>query len=129
MTHLRGAAAIAAATATGDKAVLRRAQEAARALRREPIPWAHAFALLLEAGVAEAGDDPRASAMYAEAEFALEAVDMAYHAACARYRRAALEADPAAPVHAASKWFSERGVASPERMVRAIAPSRRSVGT
>jgi serine/threonine protein kinase len=127
MTHLRGACALAAAIATGDKGLLRRVQQAARALRREPVPWAHAFAMLLDAGVAEASHDPRATTLYAEAEFAFEAVDMAFHAACARYRRAALAAvDTAASAAAAGKWFSDRGCVCPERLVRAIAPSPRS---
>jgi hypothetical protein len=125
MTHLRGAAAISAAMASGNKVVLRRAERDMRALRKERTRWGDALALLLQGGIAHArGDRVAAAAAYAAAELALEDMDMALHAACARYRRGQLTGgdDRDYVLGSAEAWLRAQRVVAPERLVSAIVP-------
>lgn len=86
MTYVRGTAALAASAA--EKSLLGQAASDARRLQKEAVPWARGLASLLEAGLCAArGDQSGALSGYTRAALQLDEVDMALHAACARWRQ------------------------------------------
>jgi predicted Ser/Thr protein kinase len=124
--HQRGRAALAVAARAADgrarAAFARVAEKEARALEREGLPWAMAFALPLRAGVARlAGRDDEAAALLARAARALSAVDMGMHAAGARLAHAWLIGDAAARAEAEA-WMRDQDVVRPERVAALVSP-------
>jgi hypothetical protein len=124
--HQRGRAALAVAAratvARARAALVRLAEREARALEREGLPWAAAFALPLRAGAARlAGRDDEAAQLLARAARALSAVDMGMHAAGARLAHAWLVGDDAARAEAET-WMRERDVVRPERVAALVCP-------
>jgi len=83
--YLRGRSALATAAGAADpRPFLRAAEQDARRLQRERIPWSEGLSRLIHAGVALIRSGPRAAELLREAVAALEEVDMALHAAAAR---------------------------------------------
>ena len=124
--HLRARSALAAASEPRlRKACLYRAEQDARRIAREPIPYAQAWAELVVGGVAALqGDAETAVRSAARAITACDAAGLAGYAAAIRrcYGRLIRGDQGAALVQAADAWFLAQGVAEPERMTRMLAP-------
>jgi len=129
MSFLRARSALALAcekSAPGQSWHLDAALRDANLLEHEQAPWAAALALLVRAGVmAERGADAAVD-LFERAEQQFAAVDLMIHAAAARRRRGVLVggSEGAALIDAADRAMRERGIASPQRMVALLAPSR-----
>jgi hypothetical protein len=127
-TYMRGAVAVAAAPRGAEGArLLKAAERDAKALAREERPYAHAFGHALAASVAvERAKPERALALYAEAERAFDALDMALHAAAMRWRRGELLLgdEGRSLLEGADASLREQGIARPDRMVAMLAPLR-----
>ena len=127
---MRGGAALAAAPQDGaGTRLLDAAEREARALAREPRPYAHALGRALSAGVARGRGQPeRAAGLYAEAAQAFDALEMALHVAAMRWRQAEiLRGDQGrALFEGADELMRERGVVRPDRLVAMLAPLRTS---
>jgi hypothetical protein len=117
---LRGRAALAAAGSAADARPLLAVAEAdARALEAERVAWARPLAQLLRAGACARRGRPAEAAVALEAaELGFTRVDMALHAACARYRRGELAAADAGERlrRGAGEWMATQDVRSPARM-------------
>lgn len=96
-----------------------------RALRRNGIPYAHAFGTLVLASAARAEDREAARRLWSEAEGEFERLQMPLHVETARARRGALcpGAEGQALVTAALERIAALGVARPEAFVRLLAPA------
>jgi eukaryotic-like serine/threonine-protein kinase len=123
---LAARAALVVAVAQDEPATLDEARRCARALEREPVPWAVALARLVRGGIAAVSGDPAAGELLAAAERAFTDADMALFAQVARLRRGELEGGPggAARAAAARDWMREAAVADPEAMAFMLAPWR-----
>jgi hypothetical protein len=89
---------------------------------KERMTWSEPLVLLRRAGLRFLeGDATGAAAHLDEAARALDAVDMALHAACARRRRAELASD-AAELARADAWMVAHGVRNPSRMTALYVP-------
>jgi hypothetical protein len=125
--QMRASTALALAAETKDpKELLADAVRDARALERERIPWAVAFAKVVRAEVALAtrGDGERAARLLREAAAGFETADMALYAACSR--RALGEVlggdEGSAMVREVDAWMRSETVVSPERIARLMVP-------
>ncbi len=118
---LRAGAAIAAAQDAPDRRMLLRAAgRDARALARESVGHAGAYAAVIRAGVAAlAGDSVAAIRQLDRAEQVFEASDMPIHAASVRWRRALLRGESS---ERADAELRARGVADPGAFVAILAP-------
>jgi hypothetical protein len=126
MRHLRGRAALAAVARTKDQhALLRAAEEEARALGREGAPWARALAQLLSAGVAAGrGEKDRVPGLLRDAAEQCDVAAMRLYAAAARRRLGQwLGGDEGQTlVKSADDWMAEQQVLRPERMTALLVP-------
>jgi hypothetical protein len=126
LTHLRARAALAAAAAAADPGpLLRAAEQDARRLRRERMPWADALAQLVLAGVSLGrGDSERARGSLRAAITGCDATAMRLHAAAARRCLGRLLGGDAgrALVAEAEAWMAGQNVRNPERMTALLAP-------
>ncbi|MBW2526888.1 MAG: serine/threonine-protein kinase PknK [Deltaproteobacteria bacterium] len=105
--------------------LLKLARHDEKRLRSERVPWATAFSLLTQAGIAHrCGHSGVALERLAESAEAFEAIDMALHAAAARRHRGVLLGDDegAALVESADDFMRSQNIVAPERMACAIAP-------
>jgi serine/threonine protein kinase len=122
----RGLSAIAAAAAGVDRtAALQAAEKCARRLVRDNIGFAPAMGHLLLAGAHSVrGDRQRALQALELALPLLDAADLGYLAACARYRRGQLLGGDAGRelVQRSERFFEAQGVVSPERCLAMSAP-------
>ncbi len=123
---LKARCALAAAAAAADpRPLLDEAQRAARALERIGSPWAVAYAQPIRAQLAiAAGADDVAATSLAAAADQFERLDMAMHAAAARYRASAIvggaEGDT---VKAASiERMRALGIINPDAMTAELLP-------
>jgi len=126
--ELLGRAAIAAAREVGGRQAARlldAADRDARAMARVASPWAAPASRLVAAGVAASrGRSDEAIALLREAAAGLDGVDMAMHAAVARWRLGALLGgdEGAALVRGARAWLEDQGVQEAERFAAMLAP-------
>ena len=118
---LRAGAAIAAAQDAPDRRVLLRAAgRDARALARESLGHARAYAAMIRAGMATlTGDGAAAVRQLDRAELIFAASDMPLHAASARCRRALLCGGSS---ERADAELRARGVADPGAFIATLAP-------
>jgi len=126
MQSLRGRLAIMAAVG-GDLKMLRTAEQEARRLEGEDIPWAEGLASLLRAGVAATrGDMSQAMTFLSAAERQLEACQMRGLLAAARRRRGELTGGDEGRqlVQASDQWMVAQQVADPARVTNMLAPGR-----
>jgi hypothetical protein len=124
--ELRARSALAvAARAAHPRRSLRDAEQWARRLERERMPYATALAKPLRAGVAALrGDKPAAVRHLAEAAEAFDAVNMGLFAAAARRRLGEwLGGDEGgALAERADAWMAKQKIKDPTRMAAAIIP-------
>jgi hypothetical protein len=121
----RALCAIAAAGSSDRAALLERAERLAARLSRERAPQAAPMSRHVAAAVAAArGQRSAALAELGAAEAGFDGLEMAYLAACARFRRGELLGGDAgaALVTRARAYFSAQGVVNPERCVAMSAP-------
>jgi hypothetical protein len=126
MESIRGRLAIMAAVA-GDTKMLRTAEQEARRLEGEDIPWAEGLATLLRAGIAVTrGERSQALGLVSNAERQLEANHMRGYLAAARRRRGELIGgdEGRALVLAADAWMASQLVVDPARVTNMLAPGR-----
>jgi eukaryotic-like serine/threonine-protein kinase len=131
LLHLRGAAALAAATQTEDAAeaaaLLEIADRAAGGLLRGRIVPFRSIGLLLRAGVSSAGKRPeRAASMFQDAAERLDEVGMTLYAAAARRRWAEVIGGRTGRdgLRAAEGSMAAEGICNPARMTQMLAPGR-----
>lgn len=126
LVHLHARSALAAAAADADsKPLLTVAQNDARRLEHEKVPWAAALAGLIRAGVAVTrGDIALGATLLVDAIEGLEAVDMLLYAAAARRRLGELKRSPDgdALIQEADSWMNSQQIHSPSRMTGMLAP-------
>ena len=123
--HCGRAAVAAAAAAREPRSLLRIAASYARQLDRQQLPWAHALALLIEAGVASVrGDTAGATTLLTDATTAFDAIDMGLFAASARRRLGGLLGGEAghALIAQADAWMADQEICNPSRMAACVAP-------
>jgi tetratricopeptide (TPR) repeat protein len=124
--HARARCALAAADLTPDKArLLRYADDDARRLKQEKVPWAIALAVLVQAGVASTmNEKSRATTLLQDAIERLEAVEMRAFAAAARYCLGTLLGDQEGSRHSlqARAWMDSQGIKNPPRMAMMLSP-------
>jgi len=104
---------------------LREAEQRARRIERENMPYANALAKLLHAGAAVIrGDRERADDLLVKAAEALDGVDMMLFAAVARRRLGELRGgdEGRSLVDAANAWMTGQQISNPTKMANAIAP-------
>ena len=132
MRELRARCALAAARplvahAPGEaRTLIAEAQRNIRHLRREPAPWASAFAWLLQAGAAHVRSaDTEALECLARSVDAFAALDMDLFAAAARHRLATLRGgrDGAMLATGVAAWFARHDVKAPARMIAMLTPA------
>ena len=126
MQSIRGRLAIMAAVA-GDTEMLRTAEQEARRLEREDIPWAEGMASLLRAGIAVTrGERSQALALVSTAERQLEANHMRGYLAAVRRRRGELTGGDEGRdlVLAADAWMASQQVVDPARVTNMLVPGR-----
>ena len=123
---LRGQCAVAAAAQSRDEGpILRSVLRSVRRIESERLPWANGLAWTLAGAVHELRSDiPRARAALQEAIGALDAAEMAGHAAAARYRLGRLleGREGAALMDDATHYLSQQGVLQADRLVAVLAP-------
>lgn len=105
---------------------LRAVERDARRVVAERMPWSQSLGDALLAGVATVrGERELAQGLWERAAGGFAAVDMALHAAVARYRQGeAMGGDEGKELRReAEGWMRQQGIAEPERMVRMIAPA------
>ena len=123
---LRARSALAAAV-QGDASRnwLRLARRETKQLARENLPAAHALSLLVRAGIAAfRRQTNEAASLLEQAITALDAADMALHAASARRRLGQLLGgdEGRALVDKAETWMVGQGIRNPERMTNLFVP-------
>ena len=123
---LRGACALAAPGAPGERAARRLLADAAvKQVERDHAPWGDALGALLRAGCAAArGDKPAAVDLLADAAARLAGADMALCAQVARRRHGELLGgdEGRALVDASTQWMKHQGVVKPARITAMFAP-------
>ena len=105
--------------------MLREADEYARRLSKEKKKWVEPLAFLIRAGTdALRGDSGRAAEKYKAAANAFDEVDMALHAAVARWRLGELIGgnEGADLIHEAETWMRRENIAHPERWTAMLTP-------
>ena len=124
--HLVGRTALAAAAASGDVALLERAEHNAREIEKEKkAAWAQPFALALRAGVASLrGAHDQAADILSLASRAFEKWDLFLYAKAADYRRGVLtgRAGGAAITASAEEWMLAKGVKNIPRLLDVLMP-------
>jgi len=124
---LRGCSALLVIARGGGRRgrLLRSVARDARALEREGVAWARAFAGMLRAGLAlHLGSRAEAARGLELAATAFDACEMAAYAWAVRERAARLRGDAASAVEIArvEKALRAEGVVSPERFIAMLAP-------
>jgi tetratricopeptide (TPR) repeat protein len=122
--NLRGTVALAESARRPE--LLSQAARDARNLRSEGVPWALGLGMLLEAGLSAAkGDEAGALARYGHAALQLDEADMAFHAACARWRQGELMGGDAGRslVGRAQAFAAAQAIRDPMRFRGLIAPA------
>jgi serine/threonine protein kinase/tetratricopeptide (TPR) repeat protein len=128
MVWLRARAALAAAAgakAHARERYLTAATRDAKRLEHAPMPYCHALAKLLGAGIAALrGDSETGARLAGEASGEFEATDMALLAAAARrqHGRLAGGTEGQALIARADLWMTSEGVVNPSRMAAMLAP-------
>jgi tetratricopeptide (TPR) repeat protein len=126
MLHARGRAAVAAAAAASSRGpFLRTAGSDVRSLSREGIPYASAYAALLDAGIARLqGDTARAVAQLERSSQDLASLSMPLHAAIARRRLGSIRGggEGETLVTSADQTLERAGVVDPARFADLWAP-------
>src|SRR5262249_49088982 len=123
--HFRARAALAYALTSGDAAALRVATRDAKAIERERMPWSKPMAALLRAGIASLEGDRGAAVAHARgAADGFDGVNMALHAAAARYRLGALVGgeEGRTLVERAETWMRSETVKNFARLTDMLAP-------
>jgi eukaryotic-like serine/threonine-protein kinase len=120
--HLVGRAALAAAKASGDLALIARAEQNAREIEKEKAPWADAFALALRAGAyALRGAREDAADTLGQASRMFEKWDLLLYAKAADRRRG--EVTGATGItESADSWLRARGVKNVPRFLDVLMP-------
>ena len=115
--HLVGRCALAAAKASGDLALIERAERNAREIEKQNAPWAQPFALALRAGAfAIRGQREESVDTLAQAARMFEKWDLMLYAKAAEYRRGgAMRAN-------AEEWLRFRGVRNVPQFVDVLMP-------
>jgi serine/threonine protein kinase len=112
--HLIGRCALAAAAASGDAALVDRAERNAREIEKEKAPWAQPFATSLRAGVASLrGQTTEKADLLAQAARGFEKWDLLLYAKAADHRRG---------VAGAEEWLHARGVKNVPAMLDVLMP-------
>jgi serine/threonine protein kinase len=120
--HLVGRSALAAAAASGDAALIERAERNAREIEKENAPWAVAFALALRAGVASLrGQKDEAADTLGRAARLFERWDLLLYAKAADHRRG--EVTGSATIReSAEGWLQGRGVKNVKPFLSVLMP-------
>jgi serine/threonine protein kinase len=124
--ELRGRVALAVVADSGSPAHLKIAGASARALRRERVGWADAYAARLEgAMLAWRGDRSRALEGLAAGDAGCERTEMAGFLAAGRRRRGEYTGGDEGRqlIEAADAWFATQRVRNPASLARCFAPS------
>jgi hypothetical protein len=124
LSNLRGTVGLAESAKRPE--LLAQVARDAKSLRREGVPWALGLGMLLDAGLLAAqGDEAGALARYGHAALQLDEADMAFHAACARWRQGELMGGDAgrALVARAEAFAAAQAIRDPIRFRGLIAPS------
>jgi len=120
---MRGRAALATWMNDRDSSLLKVAARDGKGLLRIPLPYARGFGWLLRAGVETLdGDQTRAAAGMQSALEEFTKAHMPVHAAAARFRRGELLDDVEQQTLAIAE-LENRGIATPERWIRMLAPA------
>jgi hypothetical protein len=132
--HARAALAAAAESGSPQSAAVARllgiAGRDAHRLEREGMPYAAAFARLIQAGLAGIGQDRAATASFlGEAAWALDAVQMRMFAAAARRHQAEWNGTPeaSAEISASELRMAQQNIRNPALMMRALVPATLTV--
>jgi hypothetical protein len=124
----RRLASAAQTTSAGEReALLRGADEHARAILHEGTQWGDPLAALVRAGAAATRGETEAALRFLEsAETGFTAASMALHAATARRRRGEIMGGDAGRevVAAADAWMTGQSIKAPQRMAGMLAPGR-----
>ena len=122
---------LATAAQTGSpaerNALLRGAEEHARAILGERTRWGDPLAALIRAGAAATRGETEAALRFLEsAEAGFTAASMSLHAVAARRRRGELMGGDAGRelVSASDTWMTAQAIKAPERMAAVLAPGR-----
>jgi serine/threonine protein kinase len=123
--HLIGRSALAAAAASGDAALIERAERNAREIEKEKEPWALPFALALRAGALSLrGSRDQAADVLSLAVRGFEKWDLQLYAKAADHRRGTLTggAGGAGITATADEWIRARGVKNVPRLLDVLMP-------
>ncbi len=123
--HQRGCIRLSAAVPPRQRHYLKLAEEDARQLEKEAVPWALALAQLLRAGIRRsAGDLDGARRGLEQAVASLDSAGMLLYAAAARRHLGRLRADSEgrAQVALADEFFRSQRVRNPARLSAILAP-------
>jgi len=125
MRHLRARSALAAAVrANNPGPFLRAAEQDARRLLREKVPWAQALSRLIHAGAALTRSAAEGANLLREAAFHLTEVDMPLHAATANWLLGRLVGgnEGQTLVDQAESWMRGQRIQNPARLTAMLAP-------
>jgi hypothetical protein len=121
-----GRCAVAMAAVSADpRPLLRQAENSARRLDRQQLPWTSALAQLIKAGVASVrGDAGRAERLLADATERFESADMGLFAASARRHLGQLRGGDEGRelIEQADTWMRAQSILNPYRMAACLAP-------
>jgi len=126
--HLFARTALAAAVhsdARNRERLLRSAEQLARRIAREKMPWADPFAALVRGSIAAARlNSEKAAAFLAAATEGFELADMGLYAAASRRRLGQVLGDDQGCVliAEADEWMTNQRIRNPSRMTRTLAP-------
>lgn len=123
--HLRARLALASAQGSERERRLRIAEDLARRIAKENMPWSNPLAILIRAGLAKRrGDDSRAATLISQAIEGFEASDMALYAAGARRRLGeVLGGDRGRELlNQADEWMSRQQIKNPAAYANLLAP-------
>jgi len=123
--HLRARAALASAAVGGDPGRVGFAEELARKIEKEEMPWATPFGSLIRGAVACQRSQPdAAAALLAEAVKGFEAANMRLFAAAARRRLGETTGGEKgrAQVAEADAWLANQGIKKPDLITQMLAP-------
>jgi hypothetical protein len=101
------------------------AERAAETIERRRVPWSDGLSLLLRAGIhAARGETQRSCPLLRAAESRLQACDMAFHTAAARYRLGELlrGAEGRSLIETADRWMAGQGIQNPTRILAVVTP-------
>jgi hypothetical protein len=123
--HLIGRSALAAAKASGDVALIERAEHNAKQIEKAKTPWTLPFALALRAGAQSLrGASSQAAETLGYAARTFEKWDMLLYAKAADYRRGQLtgSAGGAGITASAEEWMRAHGVKNVPRLLDVLMP-------